>query len=138
MSFSIPFVLRAFALDLALTLVFVLIGRGSHNADAGVLGLLTTWWPFAAALAASWLVTIAWRRPTGVLWPGLGIWLVTVIGGMLLRAASGQGTAVPFLIVATIALGVLLIGWRAIFALVQRSRRRAASANRPRTTERYP
>ena len=138
MSYSIPFVLRAFVLDLALTLVFVLVGRGSHNADAGLLGLLTTWWPFAAALTAGWVVTVAWKRPVGVLWPGIGIWLVTVVGGMLLRTASGQGTAVPFLIVATIALAVLLIGWRAIFALVRRRRERAASADRRRITERYP
>jgi hypothetical protein len=139
MSFSLPFVLRAFGIDLILTLVFVLIGRGSHNADAGIPGLLTTWWPFAAALAIGWLVTVAWKRPIGIVWPGVGIWVATVAGGMLFRTASGQGTAVPFLLVATIALAVLLIGWRAIFALIAcRSRTRAASAGLPRKTERYP
>jgi hypothetical protein len=132
-------ILLALGIDLAATLLFVLVGRGSHHADASVLGFLTTWWPFAVALGLGWLVALAWRRPFGILWPGVGIWLVTVIGGMLLRAASGQGTAVPFLIVATIALAVLLIGWRAIAALIaRRSRDRVASGEVPRKTERYP
>ena len=53
---------------------------------------------------------------------GLGIWAATVIGGMLLRAASGQGTAPAFIIVATLTLLVLLVGWRVIAALVARRR----------------
>ncbi|WP_411721284.1 DUF3054 domain-containing protein [Mycetocola sp.] len=130
-------IVLALGIDLAATLVFVLVGRGTHDADATILGLFTTWWPFAAALAVGWLATVAWKRPFGILWPGVGIWLVTLVGGMLLRAASGQGTAVPFLIVATIALAVLLLGWRAAFAAVSR-RSRAASAEVPRKTERYP
>lgn len=125
----------AFGIDLLATLVFVLAGRGSHNADASLAGLLTTWWPFAAALALGWLLTRAWKRPLGVRWPGAGIWLATVLGGMLLRAASGQGTAIPFVIVATIALGLLLLGWRGVAAVVRR--RRPASPDRARETERY-
>ncbi|MET0933893.1 MAG: DUF3054 domain-containing protein [Mycetocola sp.] len=127
----------ALGIDLAATLLFVLVGRGNHQADASLLGLLTTWWPFAAALLAGWLVTVAWKRPFGIVWPGVGIWLVTLVGGMLFRTASGQGTAVPFLLVATLALAVLLIGWRAIFAVVSH-RNPSASAELPRKTERYP
>lgn len=125
----------AFGIDLVATLVFVLAGRGSHNADASIGGLLTTWWPFVASLALGWLVTAAWRDPFGVLWPGLGIWIATVVGGMLLRAASGQGTALPFFVVATAALAVLLLGWRGVAVLVRR--RQAASAEIRRETERY-
>ncbi|MCU1560173.1 DUF3054 domain-containing protein [Mycetocola sp.] len=132
-------VMLAAGIDLAATLLFVLVGRGSHNADASILGLLTTWWPFAAALAVGWGVTAAWKRPFGILWPGVGVWLITVAGGMLLRTASGQGTAVPFLLVATISLAVLLMGWRAIAAVTSRwHSNRAASADLPRKTERYP
>jgi hypothetical protein len=132
-------VLLAFGIDLAATLLFVLVGRGNHHATASILGLLTTWWPFAAALAIGWLATAAWKRPFGILWPGVGLWIVTVAGGMLLRAASDQGTAVSFIVVATIALAVLLVGWRAIYAAVsRRSNNRATSAGRPRKTERYP
>ena len=128
-------VVLAFGIDLAATLVFVLAGRGSHDSDASLGGVLTTWWPFVAALAVGWLVTTAWREPFGVLWPGVGIWVATVIGGMLLRAASGQGTAVAFVVVATVTLALLLLGWRGVAALLHR--RRTASAENPRETERY-
>ena len=125
----------ALAIDLAATLVFVVTGRGSHNEDASLIGLLVTWWPFAAALALGWLLTSAWKRPFGVLWPGVGIWLVTVVGGMLFRVISGQGTAVPFVLVATIALALLLVGWRAVAVLVRRRRR--MTPDRSPETERY-
>ena len=55
---------------------------------------------------------------------GLGVWAVTVGGGMLLRAATGQGTALPFIIVASVTLLVALVGWRVIAAIVRRARRR--------------
>jgi drug/metabolite transporter (DMT)-like permease len=119
----------ALLIDVAATLVFVLIGRGSHNEDPTLTGLLVTWWPFLAALAVGWVGTVAWRRPLGTVWPGIGVWVVTVAGGMLFRALSGQGTALAFVIVATLSLGVLLIGWRAIAAVIRRrSRTRTPSA----------
>jgi FtsH-binding integral membrane protein len=105
------------------TLVFVLVGRGSHNEDLTLTGLLITWWPFLAALALGWVVTAAWRRPIGPVWPGLGLWVVTVVGGMLFRFLSGQGTALAFVIVATLVVGILLVGWRLIAALIRRRSR---------------
>ena len=50
------------------------------------------------------------------------MWAATVIGGMLLRAASGQGTALPFIIVAAVTLLVLVVGWRVIATLIDRAR----------------
>lgn len=117
--------LPALALDAALVLVFAGIGRATHDGDVfgpGGLGLAETAWPFLAALAAGWIVSLAWRRPSAALRSGIPIWLVTVAGGMLLRAVSGQGTALAFVIVATVTLAVLLIGWRGIAALVRRRR----------------
>ncbi len=110
----------ALVLVAVITLVFVLIGRGTHNADPTVIGLLIAWWPFLAALGLGWLVTLAWRRPFGPVWPGLGLWAITVAGGMLFRTLSGQGTALAFVIVATVTLGILLVGWRGIAVLVRR------------------
>ena len=55
---------------------------------------------------------------------GLGVWAVTVAGGMLLRAASGQGIAIAFIVVAAVTLLVALVGWRVIAAVVRRTRRR--------------
>lgn len=116
-------VIGSFALDAALVTAFAATGRASHDSDV-LAGLWQTAWPFLAALAAGWAVTLAWRAPAAPVRTGLGVWAVTLIGGMLLRAASGQGTAVPFLVVATLVLLVALVGWRAIASGVARARGR--------------
>lgn len=115
----------ALALDAVLVVAFAATGRATH--DEGVLGawglgLAATAWPFLAALTAGWLASLGWRAPLAPLRSGVPIWLVTVVGGMLLRALSGQGTAVPFIVVATLTLLLLLVGWRVIAALVRRGR----------------
>ena len=43
-------------------------------------------------------------------------------GGMILRALSGQGVQVAFVIVAASVLLLLLVGWRLVAALVARRR----------------
>lgn len=110
-------------IDAALVLVFVLIGRASHSET--LLGALATMWPFLGGLAIGWVVMRAWRNPQRIVWTGIGIWVATVAGGLLLRAISGQGVALSFAIVTTIVLGVFLLGWRGIALLVQRARSRA-------------
>jgi hypothetical protein len=117
-------VFTAAALDVVLVVVFAATGRASHEESAFGLGLLTTAWPFLVALAAGWIVTLAWRRPVAIARTGVPVWLITVAGGMLLRWVSGQGTALPFIIVATIVLCAALVGWRAIAALIRRLRSR--------------
>ncbi len=118
-------VLASFAADLVLVVVFAAIGRASHD-EPVLSGLWTTSWPFLVGLAAGWLVTLAWRAPAAPVRTGLGVWAVTVIGGMLLRAASGQGVAVAFVVVASITLLVFLGGWRLVVSLVTRRSRAAA------------
>lgn len=113
----------AFGLDAVLVVVFAALGRASHD-SAVFAGLWGTAWPFLAGLVAGWLVTLGWRRPAAPVLTGLGVWIVTVVGGMLLRAASGQGTAVPFIIVAMLTLLVLLVGWRVAAVVVRRVRAR--------------
>ncbi|MDX2375221.1 DUF3054 domain-containing protein [Microbacterium sp. LRZ72] len=117
----------AFAADAVLVVVFAAIGRASH--EQGVLGpggsgLVQTSWPFVVALVLGWLAASGWRRPLAPVRTGIPIWIVTVAGGMLLRAVSGQGTALAFVIVAAVTLLVLLVGWRVVAELVAR---RAAS-----------
>ncbi len=109
------------SIDAVLVLVFALVGRASHG--EGLLGVLTTWWPFLGGLAIGWLVLRAWRSPRRIVWTGIGVWLCTVAGGMLLRLASGQGVQPSFIVVATIVLGLFLLGWRAIALLAARLRR---------------
>jgi len=116
----------ALLLDVVLVVVFAAIGRATHDGDVlGPFGsgLATTAWPFVAALLIGWLVTRAWRRPTAVVRTGLPVWAITVALGMVLRALSGQGVAVAFIIVATITLAVFLLGWRGLARLAARRRR---------------
>ncbi|GAA1569180.1 DUF3054 domain-containing protein [Leucobacter aridicollis] len=117
----------ALALDAILIVVFAAIGRGSHAREATLLGPLETAWPFLAGLAISWLLALAWRRPAAILRTGLPVWIGTVALGMLFRALTGQGTALPFVIVATLTVGAFLLGWRLIALLVSRGRSRAAA-----------
>lgn len=108
----------AFLLDLGLVVAFVLIGRASH--DEGLLGTLTTLWPFLVGLMVGWIGARAWRSPRALRWAGLTIWAATVIVGMLLRVLVGQGVQFGFVVVTILVLGVFLLGWRGIAQLVLR------------------
>ena len=111
-----------------LVLVFVLIGRGSHDEGFSIAGSLVTAWPFVVGLAAGWLFARAWRAPWAVRWAGVVIWASTVVIGVLLRGISGQGVQVSFVIVTTLVLAAFLLGWRAIAGLILRRSSRGASA----------
>jgi hypothetical protein len=110
----------AIVLDCCCVLLFVIIGRASHAKGESLPGIASTAWPFLAGLAAGWLATRAWRRPLGLSPAGVGAWLGTVAGGMVLRVVSGQGTAVAFIGVALAFLGLFLLGWRLVAGLASR------------------
>lgn len=113
--------------DLVSVLVFAAIGRASHGEDVGPVGLAGTTWPFGVGVLVGWalvrLTARTRRRPAG-LPAGALVWVPTVGVGMLLRAASGAGVQTSFVVVATVVLGVFLLGWRGAVALGGRSRRR--------------
>ena len=117
----------AAVIDACLVLVFVVIGRASHGEADGLAGLVSTAWPFLAGMAIGELATRSWRRPVALVPTGTGVWLSTVAMGMLLRVLAGQGTAVVFIAVALAFLGLFLLGWRVIVALVPALRRRFLS-----------
>lgn len=98
--------------DLVLILVFAAVGRDAHQRGDVVSGVLLTAWPFLAGAAAGWLAARAWRDPLSVRRSGLAVWLGSLVGGMLLRAVTGQTVVLPFVIVALLSLGVLLVGYR--------------------------
>jgi hypothetical protein len=118
-------ILVALTLDVLSVVVFAALGRATHDGDvlgpAGA-GLAETSWPFLGSLALGWAVSLAWRRPFAPVRVGIPVWIVTVVGGMLLRAVSGQGTQLAFVIVATIVLGAFLVGWRIVAAIGSRRR----------------
>ncbi|MER6813224.1 DUF3054 domain-containing protein [Spirillospora sp. NPDC000708] len=102
-------------LDVCCVLVFVGIGRSSHDEAASVTGFLNTAWPFLVGLAAGWAVLRAWRRRADAVVPvGVGVWLSAVAVGMVLRVISGQGIAFTFVLVALVFLGLVLLGWRGV------------------------
>lgn len=107
-------VLLSVVLDVVLVLVFTIIGRLSHGEGIAFGGVATTAWPFLVGTLLGWLVTGAWRRPFALVRVGIPVWVLTVAVGMVLRVVSGQGIAFAFVIVASISLGVFLLGWRAI------------------------
>jgi hypothetical protein len=139
----------AAVLDIACVLIFVVIGRASHVKGESLAGIASTSWPFLCGLAAGWALSRAWgaaapgfpagrlrdrpaksvvdravdmRWPAAV-WPaGVIVWACTVAVGMVLRVVSGQGTAVAFVVVALVFLGLFLLGWRAAAQLTARSR----------------
>jgi hypothetical protein len=104
--------LAAVAADVCCVLVFVGLGRANHHDGESVAGLASTAWPFLAGLVAGWAVTRFWRRPLAILPTGVGVWLLCVGAGQLLRVASGQGTKPAFVVVSVVFLGLFLLGWR--------------------------
>ncbi|WP_152363685.1 DUF3054 domain-containing protein [Microlunatus speluncae] len=124
----------AFAIDLIIVLVFAIVGRSSHAESIEVVGVGLTAWPFLVGAAVGTLVALLWHRlrpdnqaaAPAALAAGVVVWLCTVIGGIALRLASGDTAETPFVIVATISLGVLLLGWRAGYKLICRARHATA------------
>lgn len=111
----------AFIVDAVLVLVFAVIGRASHGESPG--GFLITAWPFLVALLVGHVVAALLparpRRPWSLSW-GAVVWAVTVVGGLLLRVATGDTAQIAFIIVTTLVLGVFLVGWRAAAAFLRR------------------
>ena len=135
-------------IDLACVVVFVVIGRRSHDEGSAVVGALKVMAPFAIGLTFAWLS--AWRVwatrpnfPEATAGDGVGegplvqranalrIWVVTTVVGLgLRRLVFDRGTAPAFVIVATLFLGVTFFGWR-MAASQWRQRRTAPAASAP-------
>ena len=104
----------AAAFDVDAILLFVLIGRRSHDEGGNFLvetGKVAA--SFLIALSVGWLIAQAWRAPRSAR-TGLIVWATTVAGGMALRPVFGRDVPVSFVIVTAIFTGVFLMGWRAI------------------------
>jgi hypothetical protein len=103
----------AVALDAAFIILFVILGRRSHHEDGSFLaGTMRVAAPFLVGAAAGWVAARAWKRPLDPV-VGVQVWLTTLGVGMVLRRFMfDQGTALPFIIVASVFTMVFLVGWR--------------------------
>jgi hypothetical protein len=102
--------------DAVAIVVFVAIGRRSHEEGSAIGGIAAVAAPFLIALVVGWVAARAWIHPMEIA-SAFVIWPVTVAVGMVLRGlVFDRGTALPFIIVATLVTGVFLVGWRMVVA----------------------
>jgi Protein of unknown function (DUF3054) len=106
--------------DMACVVLFAALGRASHDESGGLAALWTTAWPFLAGCALGWIASRARRAPLAMMPTGVAVWLSTVAAGMLLRALTGAGTAVAFVVVAAVVLALFMVGWRLLVAVRRR------------------
>ena len=93
--------LIAIAADVACVLVFVLLGRSSHDEGNGIVAVANVAAPFLIGLAVGWLLAPSPRRRPFAIATGVQVWLTTVGIGVVLRwFAWDRGTAVSFIVVA--------------------------------------
>ena len=115
----------AVGLDVFSVVLFIALGRRTHDQTGAFRAVIETAAPFLIGLLVAWLSVKAWRRPDSIL-IGLVIWPTTVLVGMIFRRlVFGEGTAPAFVIVATLFTGMCLVGWR----IVARSVGRRAQAS---------
>jgi hypothetical protein len=99
--------------DGAAVLLFAAVGRLSHAEGVTPLGVLEVAWPFLVGGAVGTVAGRTWRRPES-LPSGAAVWAGTLVGGILLRALTGGGVSVSFVLVAGIVLAVMQLGWRLV------------------------
>jgi Protein of unknown function (DUF3054) len=127
----------ALAFDAACVLLFVVLGRRSHDEGNDVLGLLNIAAPFAIGLAVGWAVSPNVRRGPRSVRAGVDVWVATVVIGVLLRwFAFDRSTAFAFVVVATLFLGLFLVGWRVLVSGTSRPRSAVRSERPPLEAER--
>ena len=101
-------VITTAVVDVVAVVVFVAIGRRNHNEGTALSGVIGVAAPFLIALGISWIGLRTWREPFNRA-SLVATWIITVVIGLLLRRlVFDRGIATPFIIVATITLGVLL------------------------------
>ena len=106
-------------LDVVLVVVFAALGRRSHAEGLDVAGVLRTAAPFVVGTAAGWLLaSVTLDAGPRSLAFGAVVVAATVVVGMALRRVAAQGTAPSFVVVATLVVAALLLGWRLVARLL--------------------
>ncbi len=129
--------LAALAADVAAILLFVVLGRRSHDEGDGVGSALGVAAPFLIGLAVGWLVSPRVRRAPRSLRAGVDVWLATVVIGVPLRwFVWDRSTPVSFVLVAAAFLGLFLLGWRLVVSAASRRGGEIRSQRPPLEAER--
>ncbi|MCD2197149.1 DUF3054 domain-containing protein [Actinomycetospora endophytica] len=118
--------------DALAVLMFAAIGRRSHDEGLAVVGIVEVAAPFLAGGLVAALAVRSWRDPLA--WrSGIAVWLGAVVIGMLLRWAFVDNPPLSFIVVATISLAVLVLGWRGVVRgiMALRGRRARQDAQHP-------
>jgi hypothetical protein len=104
-------------LDMALICLFAAIGRHSHGQSDTLLAVGATALPFLTGMAIGWLISsISFGHAPLRVPEAIPVWAATVGIGMAVRVLTGAGTAFSFIVVTTVFLGSVLLGWRALAA----------------------
>ena len=118
--------------DLALVVVFVMIGRASHAEPLDLEGVQRTALPFLAGTLMAWIGFLLKRHSGLTLVNGVFVWAMTVVLGILFRLLLGDTAEFSFVLVTAAVLAAFLIGWRAVVWLVRRNRPEQPKAKDPR------
>ena len=86
-----------------------MLGRLCYHDSLTAPGWWTSAWPFLAGTLLAWAALTAMKRRPAAVTSGVVVWVGSLVGGMVLRQASGQGTAAAFVVVATLVLGAFLV-----------------------------
>jgi hypothetical protein len=106
--------LRDFAADALCVLVFVIIGTRNHDTDTGLTGVLYVAAPFWIAMTLAHVTPLMQRGAKPMPHRYLVFGYTVVMGLVLRNLVFDRGTALSFIIVATIFLGATMLGWRAL------------------------
>ncbi|GLY18285.1 DUF3054 domain-containing protein [Kineosporia rhizophila] len=99
--------------DLACVLVFVTIGRNSHEEGLTLSGVLDTGWPFWLGVVGGYVGVVAFRLAPASLTGAAMVLFKTLLVGMVLRnVVQTEGTPTSFVVVASLFLAATLVGWR--------------------------
>lgn len=106
-------------------LVFAVFGAMAHDRGVSLGTIASIVWPFAVGALLGWILvrTLSGRWAVD-LGAGVTVWLLTLVVGMLLRWVTGDDAPAPsFILVATGATALLMLGWRVLVsAVVNRTR----------------
>jgi hypothetical protein len=106
--------LRCVINDAACVVALVVVGTRNHDTDTGLGGVSYVAAPFLIGLVVAQLLLLMPSHKQFSLVGGVATAAITVSVGMVLRnLAFNRGTALAFVIVATVFLLATMTGWRA-------------------------